>query len=196
MPFITEEIWNHLPDREKPLIVSDWPTYKEEDENKEAERKMNFVMNAIKGIRNARQEMNIPPSKKAQLIFVTKDEDVKGLIDYGRRYFINLASADSIVIKDDKANLGDNNLSVVLDRCEVFIPLKDLIDFEKEIERLEKEKEKLEAEIKRAKGKLSNEGFVKKAPEHIVEKEREKLQKYESMLEKVLQRLESLKDSR
>ncbi len=195
MPFITEEIWSHIPDREKPLIISDWPVYKVEDENIEAERKMNFVMSAIKGIRNARQEMNIAPSKKATLIFVTQDEDVKELIDYGRRYFINLASADDILIKEDKADLGDNNLSVVLDRCEVFIPLKDLIDLKKEIERLEKEREKLEQELKRVRGKLSNEGFLKKAPQDVVEKEKEKLQKYESMMEKVLQRLSSLKSN-
>lgn len=156
---------------------------------------MKFVMSAIKGIRNARQEMNIAPSKKATLIFVTQDEDVKDLIDYGRRYFINLASADDILIKEDNADLGDNNLSVVLDRCEVFIPLKDLIDLKKEIERLEKEREKLEQELKRVRGKLSNEGFLKKAPQDVVEKEKEKLQKYESMMEKVLQRLSSLKSN-
>ncbi len=195
MPFITEEIWSHLPNRKTPLIVSSWPVYSEEYEDKEAERKMNFVMSAIKGVRNARQEMDIAPSRKAPLIFVTQDEDVKGLIDYGRRYFINLASANEIIIEDDKSNIGGNNLSVVLDRCEIFIPLKDLIDINKELERLGKEKEKIEAELKRVKGKLSNEGFLKKAPQDVVDKEKEKLEKYESMMEKVLQRIESLKSN-
>jgi len=194
MPFITEEIWQHLPERQKPLIVSDWPNYEEEYENKEAEKKMSFVMSAIKGIRNARQGMNVAPSKKASLIFVTREDDIKDIIEYGRRYFINLASADNILIQEDKESLGENNLSVVLDRCEVFIPLKDIIDIDKEIERLEKEKEKLEGELKRVKGKLSNEGFVSKAPKEVVDKEREKLEKYENMMEKVLQRLNSLKN--
>lgn len=196
MPFITEEIWDHLPNREKPLIVSEWPVYSEENNNEESERKMKFVMNAIKGIRNARQEMNVALSRKAALIFVTKDEDVKSIIDYGKRYFINLAGADNITIQADKSSLGENNLSVVLDRCEVFIPLKDLIDLDKEIERLKKEKEKIELELKRVRGKLSNDGFVKKAPKEVVDKEREKQQKYEDMMAKVLQRIESLESSK
>ncbi len=195
MPFITEEIWQYLPNREEPLIVSNWPKYEDKYENKDAEKKMSYIMTAIKGIRNARQEMNIAPSRKATLIFVTKDEDIKDIIEYGRRYFTNLASADNILIKDNKEDLGDNNLSVVLDRCEVFIPLKDLIDINKEIERLEKEKEKIEGELKRVRGKLSNESFVTKAPEAIVNKEREKLEKYENMMEKVMERLENLKNS-
>lgn len=195
MPFITEEIWQHLPERKKPLIVSDWPKFNEENEDQDAEKKMSFIMSAIKGIRNARQEMNVAPSRKANLIFVTREEDIKDIIEYGRRYFINLASADNITIQDNKESLGENNLSVVLDRCEIFIPLKDIIDIDKEIERLEKEKEKLEGELKRVKGKLSNEGFVSKAPREVVEKEKEKLEKYENMMEKVLQRLNSLKNS-
>lgn len=195
MPFITEEIWQHLPGREKPLIISQWSDYNEEDTNREAEKKMAFIMKAIKGIRNARQEMNIALSKKASLMFVTKDEAIKDIIDYGKRYFINLASADDIIIQENKEGLGENNLSVVLDRCEVFIPLKDLIDFDKEIERLEKEKEKLDSELKRVRGKLSNEGFVNKAPEQVVAKEREKEKKYENMMKKVLERLKGLKSN-
>ena len=139
------------------------------------------------------QEMNIVPSRKARVIFVTEDQDIIDILNYGERYFLNLASAEEIEIRDNKSTLGEDNVSVVLDKCEVYIPLEDLIDFDKEIERLEKEKEKLEGELKRARGKLSNEGFVKKAPEHIVAGEREKLEKYEDMMTKVLERLESLK---
>ncbi|MCF6466023.1 valine--tRNA ligase [Clostridium sp. Cult2] len=196
MPFITEEIWRHLPEREDALIASHWPICNEEDINLEAEKRMAFIMEAIKGIRNARQEMNIAPSRKATLIFVTKDDKIEDMINYGKRYFINLASGEDIKIEKDKSNLGDENISVVLNRCEVFIPLKDLIDFDKEIERLEKEKEKLEGELKRVKGKLSNEGFIQKAPEHVVAKEREKQKKYEDMMNKVLERLESIKSNK
>jgi valyl-tRNA synthetase len=193
MPFITEEIWQHLPNRENPLIVSSWPIYNKEYFDKEAEKRMAFIMEAIKGIRNARQEMNIAPSRKARTIFVTKDENVADMLNYGERYFINLASAEDIEIVGDKSTLGEDNISVVLDKCEIFIPLMDLIDFDKEIERLEKEKGKLEDELKRVRGKLSNEGFVKKAPEKVVEAEREKQKKYEDMMEKVFERLEHLK---
>ena len=131
MPFITEEIWQHLPQRKEALIVSKWPVYDEKNKDLEAEKRMAFIMDAIKGIRNARQEMNIPPSKKATIIFVTKDEKIKDIIDYGKRYFINLASGENIIIQEDKNNLGEDNVSVVLDRCEIFVPLKDLIDFDK-----------------------------------------------------------------
>lgn len=195
MPFITEEIWQHLPERAKPLIISDWPVYKEEDYHPDVEKRMAYIMTAIKGIRNARQEMNIAPSKKAPILCLTQDEDVKAILSYGKRYFINLASAEDIKILEDRSTLGDDNISVVLDKCEIFIPLKDLIDYNKEIKRLEKEKEKLELELKRVRGKLSNEGFVNKAPENVVAGEREKEKKYTDMMGKVIERLESLKSN-
>lgn len=194
MPFITEEIWRHLPLREEDLIISYWPVYNEENKDIEAEKRMAFIMEAIKGIRNARQEMNIAPSKKATLIFVTKDENIKEVINYGKRYFVNLASGEDIKIQEDKSQLGEDNISVVLNKCEVFIPLKELIDFGKEIERLEKEKKKLEEELKRVRGKLSNKGFIEKAPEQVVSKEKEKEKKYQDMMDKVLERLGSLKN--
>ncbi|NMB07591.1 MAG: valine--tRNA ligase, partial [Tissierellia bacterium] len=196
MPFITEEIWRHLPNRDKALIISSWPKYDEKLYYPESEKNMAFVMNGIRGIRNARQEMNIPPSKKAKIIFVTEDENVIKMLNYGERYFINLASAEDIEILEDKSTIKGDNLSVVLDKCEAYIPLKDLIDYEKEIERLEKEKEKLEGELKRVRGKLSNEGFVNKAPESVVEAERQKQIKYESMMDKVVERLETLKSNK
>lgn len=193
MPFITEEIWQHLPDTKEALILSSWPTYREELNFQDSEKAIEFIKSGIKGIRNARAEMNIIPSKKSKQIFVTTDEEIKEILNKGQRYFLNLASADEVEIREDKEGIDEDNISVVLDRCEVYLPLKDLIDYEKEIERLEKEKEKLEGEIKRVVGKLSNEGFVKKAPEKIVQEEREKKTKYEEMLEKVIERLESLK---
>ncbi|QQY80819.1 valine--tRNA ligase [Keratinibaculum paraultunense] len=196
MPFITEEIWQHLPGRDKALIISSWPDYNDKYNYPEAENRMIYIMNAIKGIRNARQEMNIAPSKKAKTIFVTQDKDIEDILNYGKRYFVNLASAGEIEIIKDKGNLGEGNISVVLDRCEVYIPLKGLIDIDKEIERLEKEKEKLEGELKRVRGKLSNEGFVTKAPAHVVEEEREKQKKYENMMEKVLERLKALRSNK
>lgn len=196
MPFITEEIWQHLPGDKKALIVTEWPKFKEQLEYNEAEQSIEFIKTAIKGIRNARAEMNIAPSRKANVIIVTKEESIKKYLEKGKRYFMNLASAEDIQIFEDKSNLGEDNISIVLDKCEIFLPLKDLIDYEKEIERLDKEKEKLEGEIKRVIGKLSNQGFIAKAPVAVVEEEKEKQLKYEEMLSKVLERLEGLNNSK
>lgn len=196
MPFITEEIWQHLPQNETPLILSDWPVYKDELDFPKSEEAIEYIKSGIKGIRNARAEMNIIPSRKSNQIFITKDEKIKNIIKNGERYFINLASAEEIEILDDKSKIGEDTISVVLDKCEVFLPLKELIDFEKEIERLEKEKEKLEGEIKRVVGKLSNAGFISKAPEQVVDEEKQKQKKYEEMLDNVVERLESIKSNR
>ena len=196
MPFITEEIWQHLPGDKKALIVTEWPKYKDQLEYNDAEQSIEFIKTAIKGIRNARAEMNIVPSRKANVIIVTKEDSIKKYLEKGKRYFMNLASAEDIQIIEDKSNVGEDNISIVLDKCEIFLPLKDLIDYEKEIERLDKEKEKLEGEIKRVIGKLSNQGFIAKAPATVVEEEKEKQVKYEEMLSKVLERLEGLNNSK
>lgn len=193
MPYITEEIWQHLPLNQEALIVSKWPKYKENMNYEESVKSIEYIKTAIKAIRNARAEMNIIPSRKSKQIFITNDDSVKKYILNGERYFINLASAEEIEILDNKVALGEDNISVILNKCEVFLPLKDLIDFEKEIERLEKEKGKLEGEIKRVKGKLSNQGFVSKAPEKVIEEEKEKQLKYENMMEMVVERLENIK---
>lgn len=193
MPFITEEIWQHLPGNKEALILSSWPKYREDLEFNQSEESIEYTKAAIKAIRNVRSEMDIAPSRKAQIIFVSRDDQVKELLASGERYFINLAGGDGITIQDNKEGLGEDNLVVVLDRAEAYLPLKDLIDFEKEIERLEKEKTKLEGELKRVKGKLSNEGFISKAPEKIVEEEREKQRKYQEMLDKVEESIENTK---
>lgn len=195
MPFITEEIWSHLPGNEKALIISDWPESNDEFNFEVAKKDIEYIKNAIKNIRNARLEMDIAPSKKSTVLFVTKDEHIKEIIKSGERYFQNLSSAEDIIVQDTKSGLDDENISVVLDRAEAFLPLKDLIDFEKELERLEKEKEKLDGELKRVNSKLSNQGFVSKAPEKIIDEEREKKEKYEQMMEKVMERIESTKNN-
>ncbi len=193
MPFITEEIWQHLPGSSEALIVESWPVADADLVFQKEKEDIEFIKTAIKGIRNARAEMNIVPSRKSKLIFVLENDSLKPIIEDSKVKFMTLASAEDIVFEEDKRNLGDDNISVVLDGCEVYLPLSDLIDFDKEIERLQREKSKLEDEIKRVKSKLSNEGFVSKAPAKIVEEEKEKQIKYSQMLENVLERLESLK---
>ncbi|KGG79883.1 valyl-tRNA synthetase [Caloranaerobacter azorensis H53214] len=193
MPFITEEIWHHLPNTGDSLIVAKWPIYKEEYNFEESERRIGFIMEAVKNIRNIRAEMNVVPSKKAKVIFVTNNNEIKNILSEGKVYFTTLAGASSIEIRDNKDGIGEDAMSAVVEDCEIYLPLEELVDIGKEIERLEKEKERLEGELKRVRNKLSNEGFISKAPKHIVDKEREKEDKYQKMMEKVLERLESLK---
>ncbi len=192
MPFITEEIWSYLPNNGA-LIVETWPKYMEEYRFEKAEDHIEYIKMAISKIRNIRNEMDIVPSRKSEQIFVTEDQEIKEIIQKGERYFINLASADSVRLIEDLEEIGEETVTVVLDRCEVLLPLSELIDYEKELDRLEKERTKLEGEIKRARGKLSNKGFTDKAPDHLVEAEREKLEKYEGMYESTLERIEGIK---
>ncbi|EOC99495.1 valine--tRNA ligase [Caldisalinibacter kiritimatiensis] len=194
MPFITEEIWNHLPGTEKSLIVSEWPKHKEENNYEDSVRRISFVMEAIKSIRNIRAEMNVVPSKKAKVIFVTTNEEIKDTLLKGEEFFVNLASASQIEVKENKDNIGEDAMSAVVESCQIFLPLEELVDIKKEIERLEKEKERLDKELDRVNKKLSNEGFVNKAPEHVVNAEREKKVKYQQMMDKVLERLNNLKN--
>ena len=152
---------------------------------------MNSVMNIIRNVRNQRAEMNVPPSKKAKLIVRTDRRDV---ISSCEAYLMKLAYASEVDIIAPEETEPKNAASCVVDIGEVYMPLGDLIDVEKETARLSKEKDNLLSEIKRAEGKLSNEKFTSKAPKAVVDEERSKLEKYREMLEKVIVRLDSLKE--
>ncbi len=190
MPFITEEIWSNIPDEKVNLIVSKWPEIIAENDDKEAEKEMTVIMTAIKNIRNVRSEMDVKPSRKATLMVVTEEVD---LFKKNEDYFKSLASAESLVIIT-KEEVQEDYVQVVTDKAEIYLPLSDLIDFEKELERLMSEKKKYESEVSRVVNKLSNEGFVSKAPEHLINKEREKQAKYQEMLDNVLERIEKVKE--
>ena len=193
MPFITEEIFTHLPGEEESIVISPWPKFNEDLIFKDEEEEIQLIMELIRGIRNARAEMNVVPSRKAKAIFIVRNKNIEKVIGKSEVYFQKLASVSEIVVNSQKIDIPDNALSIVAEGVEVFIPLEDLIDKEKEIERLEKEKEVLEMELKRVNGKLSNKGFIQKAPTKIVEEEKEKKIKYEEMMKKVLERLEFYK---
>ena len=182
MPFITEEIWQHLPHEGESIMVSQWPRYENSLSFPQEEADMQRIMDAISAIRTRRAEMNVPPSKKSKVIIVTALEDV---FRRGTVFFEKLASASEVSIQTDKAGIGQNAVDIVVDGAELFLPLDELVDKKEELARLNKEKKQLEGEIKRVEGKLSNQGFLSKAPQQVVEEERAKGEKYRAMLEKV-----------
>lgn len=185
MPYITEEIWQALPNREDALIVSKWPEYKEELVFEKEERATEYIENAIREIRNARSEMNIENSKKSNTLVYTKDPEVKEIFQELKGLLLNLGYSNSVEITEDEERKNSENIAIVLDKAEIQLPLKELVDFEKELKRLQKDKKDAEAELKRAKGKLSNQGFVSKAPAKLIEEEKEKVTKYEEILKTV-----------
>ncbi|KXZ40303.1 valyl-tRNA synthetase [Alkalithermobacter thermoalcaliphilus JW-YL-7 = DSM 7308] len=192
MPFITEEIYKYLPTVNESIMISSWPKYKLEDEMKNEEEKMNLLMEAIRSIRNIRAEMNVPPSKKAKIMLVPSNEKLS-TVQEGKEYFQTLASASFVEILENNSKVPEDAMSAVVEGLEIYIPLDELVDFEKEIQRLEKEMEKIESELKRVNGKLSNKGFLDKAPEKLVQEEKAKKEKYEEMKKSVLERLQNLK---
>ena len=191
MPFITEEIWQHLPHEGESIMISQWPVYDEKLDFPEDEGSMELIMQAISAVRNRRAEMNVPPSKKAKTIIVTDKTDI---FSQGTVFFEKLASASEAVVQKDKSGISENAVNVVVPSAEIYLPLDELVDKSKELERLNGEKKKLEGEIKRVEGKLSNPGFVNKAPQKVVDEEKAKGEKYKEMLEKVIKSIESMEN--
>ena len=190
MPFITEEIWQQLPHDGESIVISEWPTVKEALYFPSEAADMELIKGALRAIRNTRSEMNIPPSKRAKVFVVTEKEDV---FRHGTVFFEKLAGASEVIVSPTKDNVPENSVSCVVEAAQLFMPLDDLVDREKELARLTKEKENLEKEIKRVEGKLANPGFIGKAPADVVEAERKKGEKYKEMLEKVLESMENFK---
>jgi valyl-tRNA synthetase len=191
MPYITEEIYTHLKGDAKSITISKWPQYEDELKDVQAEECMNYIIDAIKNTRNARSEMNVPPSRKAKtFIYATEAREA---FEQGKTYFEKLASASEVVLLDNKEQAPENIVSVVSMGAEIYMPLLELVDAEKELERLNKEKEKLEKEIARVEGKLNNEKFTAKAPQEVVDEEKAKGEKYKEMYKSVLESIENLK---
>lgn len=191
IPFITEEIWQHIPGVDGAVIVSEWPTVKADRTNKVSEEKMEALMTAIRNIRNVRAEMEVVPSRKARL-HVLAEDDIAKIFGENPEYLEALASCSEVIIEADKSAIPEDAVSVVINRGELFLPLADLIDFKKELERLSKEKDKLEGEVKRVEKKLANEGFVSKAPAKLIEEEKAKQEKYTGMLKAILERIAAM----
>ena len=195
IPFITEELYGYLPNSEGMLITASWPECEERlDFTQEAER-FEGVMGAIRAIRNLRAEMNVAPSRRATLI-LKAHEGWKDSLAGAEGYFKRLAGASTVEFLEYGAVNPEKSASAVTEACELFIPLGELVDVNKEIQRLSKDLKNLESEIARASGKLNNAGFVAKAPAELVEREREKLATNQSLLEKLQARIAEMESLR
>ncbi len=191
MPFITEEIYTHLDNEYESITIAKWPEYDDALKDEKAQENMNYIIEAIKDVRNARSDMNVAPSRKAK-VFIYATE-AKEAFEEGMVYFQKLASASEVKFLATKAEAPENVVTVVTKGAQVYMPLLELVDLEKELERLNKEKEKLKKEIDRVEKKLCNERFTAKAPIEVVEEEKAKGEKYKEMYDLVIKSIENLK---
>ncbi len=192
MPFVTSEIYENLVNyNDKELMMTKWPKTKHRVDYDENNDIVENLKDIIVGIRNVRANMNIHPSKKAELIFVTKDYQKE--IEESKDFILKLGFGKELKVQEDKTGIESNAISIISNGIELYMPFEDLVDIKEEIERLEKEKEKLQAEVARGEKMLSNPGFVNKAPEAKVNAEKEKLENYKQALKTVEERLNSMK---
>jgi valyl-tRNA synthetase len=197
MPFITEEIYCTLHEllgsqEAESIMISEWPVYQEKLEYTRETESVELIKEAVKGIRNVRTEMNVPPSRKATVIVVSDNNKIRDIFTDSKIFFATLGYANEVIIQQDKAGIPEDAVSTVIAGAVIYIPFADLVDIEKEIERLSKEKDRLEGELKRVNGMLANPNFVNKAPESKLVEERAKLEKYSDMMKQVSERLEQL----
>ena len=192
MPFITEEIFCNIQDEEESIMISKWPEYREEWSFKADEEAVDTIKAAVRAIRNLRTGMNVPPSKKASVYVVSEKSEIRDRFEASKNFFATLGYANAVYVQEDKTGIDANAVSTVIHDAVLYIPLAELVDIDKEIERLKGEVKKLEGEIKRASGMLANPKFVDKAPAAKVEEERAKLAKYTEMKTQVEERLSQL----
>ena len=199
MPFITEEIFCTLKeeqgtlDKNESIMIAAWPEGSRETLFPAERNAVELIKEAVKAIRTLRVDMNVPLSRKAAVHIVSTDGDVRAVFDRSGSFFASLCGASSVSTAQDKTGISDDAVSAVIDRATIYIPLEDLVDLEKEKERLVKEKERLEGELKRVKGMLANPNFVNKAPAAKLEEEKSKLEKYTNMYDTVCARLAQFK---
>ena len=193
MPFITEEIFCTLQSEEDTIMLSKWPEYKAEWNFPAEETAIEHCKDLVKGIRNVRTEMDVPPSRKAKLFIISGDAAIREIFEQNKEVYVNLAGASEIAVQADKTGIEEDAVSVVIPAATLYLPLEDLVDLEKEKERLLKEEARLEKELARSKGMLSNERFLSKAPAEKVLEEKEKLAGYERMMAQVKERLAQMK---
>jgi len=193
MPFVTEEIFTNIQDEEESIMISKWPEYTKEYEFAAEEKEIETIKEAVRAIRNVRTGMNVAPSRKAKVFVVSTDAGICDIFKDGEIYFKPLAYASEVEIRSDKTGIPEDAVSCVIPGANLYIPFAELVDLSQEVERLAKEEERLKSEIARSNGMLNNERFVSKAPASKVAEEKEKLAKYEQMLDEVSKRLTQLK---
>lgn len=193
MPFVTEHLWQHLPHEGESIIVAPWPKPQPQLDFKEEAATMNTIMEAIKGIRNMRAESNVPMGKKAPVIMAPADEAMAKTLRTYESYFHTLAFADKVTLLAPTDAKPENAVVTVVPGIEVYLQLKDLIDVEKETARVQKEQDKLTKEIERLNKKLSNQGFLAKAPDAVINKEKGKLADYTEKMNSLTKRMADLK---
>ncbi|AXI40245.1 valine--tRNA ligase [Bacillaceae bacterium ZC4] len=192
MPFITEEIWQHLPHQGESITIASWPVVRQELSDEKAANEMKLLVDVIRSVRNIRAEVNTPMKKQVDMIIHAHSEEVKNQLEKNRSYLERFCNPSSLTI-DTNIEAPDKAMTAVVSGAEVFLPLEGLINVEEEIKRLEKELEKWNKEVERVQKKLANEGFIKKAPKEVVEEERAKEKDYLEKQQAVLKRLQELK---
>jgi valyl-tRNA synthetase len=192
MPFLTEEIFCNLQEEEESIMISNWPEYQKDWNFETEEHAVETIKEAVRGIRNVRTSMNVPPSRKAKVYVVSENQEILDIFERSKVFFATLGYAGEVYLQKDKNGIADDAVSAVIHQAVICMPFAELVDIEKEIERLKKEEERLSKELARVRGMLSNEKFVSKAPAAKIEEEKAKLEKYAQMMDQVKERLSQL----
>jgi valyl-tRNA synthetase len=192
MPFITEEIWQHIPHQGETITLAEYPAYQERFADQRSAREMELLMEMIRAVRNVRAEMNVPPSRPVTIIVKPANSEAEALIRRGEAYIKRFCNPESLTI-DQTAATPEKSVTAVVTGAEMYLPLAGLIDIEAEIARLEKELKHLDSEVERVEKKLANQGFVAKAPAEVIEAERAKGRDYTEKRDKVKARITELR---
>ncbi|MDF2726230.1 MAG: ValS, partial [Paenibacillus sp.] len=192
MPFISEEIWQHLPHDGNTILLAEWPAFDRKWEAPEAVAEMNLLMDMIRAVRNIRAEVNVPMSKKIELLVRASDADTLAILKRNEEYVRRFCNTSKLEIDVNLAH-PEKAMTAVVTGAELFLPLAGLIDISQELARLDKELATLNGEVERIEKKLANPGFVAKAPAKVIDEEKAKMQDYAEKRDKVVARLAELK---
>ncbi len=189
MPFITEEIFCNLQEEEESIMVSAWPGWKDAWNFAAEEAATETITEAVRSIRAVRTSMNVPPSKKTKVFVVSENKELLAIFEHSKAFFASLGNASQVLIQQDKTGINEDAVSALLPQAAIYLPFAELVDIEKELERLRKEEKRLEGELERVHKMLSNEKFVSKAPAAKLEEEKAKKEKYTQMMDQVKKQL-------
>ena len=192
MPFITEEIFCNLQEEEESIMVSAWPGWKDAWNFAAEEAATETIKEAVRSIRAVRTSMNVPPSKKTKVFVVSENKELLAIFEHSKAFFASLGNASQVLIQQDKTGINEDAVSALLPQAAIYLPFAELVDIEKELERLRKEEKRLEGELERVHKMLSNEKFVSKAPAAKLEEEKAKKEKYTQMMDQVKKQLAHL----